>query len=72
MKSKARIRVIRKKDLAKKDAEPVRAEEAPRTSARNMVANVSTWVTDLQRRKRAETREALDKLFPANPQADSA
>jgi len=76
MKSKAKIRVIRKKELTS-EATKVNENEVPapdegRQSARKMVTNVSSWVRDFQKRKRVETKEALDKLFPAEPQADSA
>ncbi|MCO6510460.1 MAG: hypothetical protein J5I65_06670 [Aridibacter famidurans] len=69
-KSKAKIKVIRKRDLKVVDAPPERTVEPGRKSARRMVSNVSTWVSELQRRKRAETKEALDKLFPVKPQTD--
>jgi len=71
MRSKAKIKVIRKKELEELKAVPEKKAEIPRNSAREIVSNVSSWVNDLQRRKRAETKEALDKLFPANPQTDS-
>ena len=72
MSSKAKIKVIRKKEIEELKAGPKRKAEAPRNSAREIVSNVSSWVNDLQRRKRAETKEAFDKLFPSNPQTDSA
>lgn len=72
MRSKAKIKVIRKKQLEELKAEPKKQSGAQRNSAREIVTNVSSWVNDLQRRKRAETKEAFDKLFPANPQTDSA
>lgn len=72
MNSKSKVRVIKKGESVIK--EPVRTEEqdSGRQPARKIVNNVSNWVNDLQRRKRAETKEAIEKLFPANPQADSA
>lgn len=76
MKSKAKIKVIRKKELIL-EATNTEEKQAPdpkegRQSARKMVTNVSSWVRDFQKRKRVETKEALDKIFPAEPQADSA
>lgn len=71
-KSKAKIKVIRKKDIAVDEVAVESTEELGKKSARKIVSNVSTWVSDLQRRKRAETKEAIDKLFPAKPQTDSA
>ena len=76
MKPKAKIRVIRKKELSSKatkvEETPVPTTEDGRQSARKMVTNVSSWVRDFQKRKRVETKEALDKFFPGEPQADSA
>ncbi|HUF04075.1 MAG TPA: hypothetical protein VMM38_07855 [Aridibacter sp.] len=71
-KSKAKIKVIRKKDIGVNEAAVETTQDPGKKSARKMVSNVSTWVNDLQRRKRAETKEALDKFFPAKPQTDSA
>lgn len=69
-KSKAKIKVIRKKDVKAIEAPSERTADPGRKSARRMVSNVSMWVNELQRRKRAETKEALDKLFPVKPQTD--
>jgi hypothetical protein len=72
MKTKTKIRVIRKKELTQKKAPKTDVVDDGRKSARRMVTNVSSWVNDFQKRKRAETKEALEVLFPANPQTDSA
>ncbi|QQS41791.1 MAG: hypothetical protein IPM63_02255 [Acidobacteriota bacterium] len=71
-KTKAKIKVIRKKDLSSDETSVKTEQESGKKSARRIVSNVSSWVNDIQRRKRAETKEALDKLFPAKPQTDSA
>lgn len=76
MKTTKKIKVIRKKDL-KEVERPERSREAAidetgKKSARRIVSNVSSWVNELQKRKRAETQEAIEKIFPGNPQADSA
>lgn len=71
-KSKAKIKVIRKKDIGVSEVAVESTEEAGQKSARKIVTNVSAWVNELQRRKRAETKEAIDKLFQAKPQTDSA
>lgn len=72
MKTKAKIRVIRKKDLATKALDETIGRDETKQSARKMVTNVSSWVNDFQRRKRTRTKEALESLFPSNPQTDSA
>lgn len=68
MTSKLKIKVI-KKGESKPEAKPVTNENrTKRQAAREMVANVSGWVSDLQTRKREETRLAIEQLFKANPQ----
>ncbi len=70
MTKKAKIKVIKRKDL---EAIPKMKADDPkkkREAAREMVSNVSSWVNDLQERKRAETKKALNQLFPKQPQTD--
>jgi hypothetical protein len=71
MKTKAKIKVIRKKELAVEMAAKSERIENGDKSARKMVTNVSSWVNDFQKRKRAETKEAIEMLFPSAPQTDS-
>ncbi len=72
MKTKPKIRVIRKKELSVNQEKETLKTDDGKKSARKMVTNVSSWVNDFQKRRRAETKEALEVLFPAGPQADSA
>ena len=70
--NKAKIKIIKKKDL-KKVKKVVRNEtRAKQEAAREMVSNVSSWVNDFQKRRRQETKIALEGLFPKQPQTDSA
>ena len=41
-------------------------------TAREMVQNVTSWVTDFQQRKRVETAQAIKHLFPEAPQPKGA
>ena len=41
-------------------------------TAREMVQNVTSWVGDLQQRKRLETARAIKNLFPELPQPNEA
>ncbi|MEO5858902.1 MAG: hypothetical protein ABIR33_08140 [Pyrinomonadaceae bacterium] len=67
MTNKSKIKVI-KKGEAKPEAKPVVSESrSKRQAAREMVSNVTGWVSDLQTRKREETRLAFEQLFKANP-----
>ncbi|MEQ1764953.1 MAG: hypothetical protein ABL984_17630 [Pyrinomonadaceae bacterium] len=68
MTNKLKIKVI-KKGEPKPEAKPVVSENrTKRQAARDMVSNVTGWVSDLQTRKREETRLAFEQLFKANPQ----
>jgi len=67
MDNKLKIKVI-KKGEAKPVVKPVPNENrTKRQAAREMVSNVTGWVSDLQTRKREETRLAFEQLFKANP-----
>ena len=68
MTNKLKIKVI-KKGEPKPVVNPVNNEKSSkRQAARDMVANVTGWVSDLQTRKREETRLAFEQLFKATPQ----
>ncbi len=65
--NKGKIKVI-KKGESKPEVKPVVSESrSKRQAAREMVSNVTGWVSDLQTRKREETRLAFEQLFKANP-----
>ncbi len=65
MKEGMKVRVIKKGQIQA----PVKVvAKSSRSSAREVVANVSTWVTDLQTRKREETKIAIEKFFNQAPQ----
>lgn len=67
MADKLKVKVI-KKGEPKVVVKPVVSEKtSKRQAARDMVANVTGWVSDLQTRKREETRLAFEQLFKANP-----
>lgn len=66
--TKGKIKVIKKGEM-KPEVKPVVSESrSKRQAAREMVSNVAGWVSDLQTRKREETRLAFEQLFKANPQ----
>lgn len=68
MTDKTKVKVI-KKDEVKAASNPVQSEtKTKRKAARNMVSNVSTWVSDFQVRKRDETKIAIEKFFNQSPQ----
>ena len=65
MKEGMKVKVI-KKDEIKAASKPV-TRRSKRAAAREMVSNVSTWVNDLQTRKRDETKTAIEKFFNQQP-----
>lgn len=68
MNNKAKIKVIKK---GTQPAEtPKVVKNATKVAAREMVSNVSNWVTDFQQRRRDETKQAIEKLFAQQPQTN--
>jgi hypothetical protein len=63
MDTKAKIKVIKKG--TQKSVEPKLENEKKTTqvAAREMVSNVTNWVTDFQQRRREETKKAIEKFF---------
>lgn len=64
------IKVVKgggQKIVAARGQKPQAVKTAQQT-AREMVQNVSSWVSDLQQRKRLETAQAIKNLFPDPPQ----
>lgn len=65
MKEGMKIKVIKRGEIKA----PVKTvKKSKRASAREVVSNVTTWVSDLQARKRDETKIAIEKFFNNNPQ----
>ena len=65
MKEGTKIKVIKRGEIK----EPVKPlTKSKRASARQVVSNVTTWVNDLQARKSAETKIAIEKFFSQGPQ----
>ncbi len=64
MKEGMKIKVI-KRGQAKAPVKTV--TKSKRASAREVVSNVSSWVTDLQARKREETKVAIERFFNQGP-----
>ena len=61
MKEGLKVKVIKKAEIKRPQAKV--ASKSKRASARDMVSNVTTWVNDLQTRKRDETKAAIEKFF---------
>ena len=67
MTSKLKVKVIKKGEQKAKEEPVVNETRSKRQAAREMVANVTGWVSDLQTRKREETRLAIEQLFKTTP-----
>jgi len=68
MADKLKIKVIKKGEPKPVVKPAVNENRTKRQAARDMVANVTGWVSDLQTRKREETRLAFEQLFKSNAQ----
>lgn len=62
-----KIKVIKKGEKKPEVKASVNEMRTKRQAAREMVANVTGWVSDLQARRREETRHAIDQLFGNQP-----
>ncbi|MGH9949701.1 MAG: hypothetical protein ACRD6X_21240 [Pyrinomonadaceae bacterium] len=67
MKEKQKVKVIKRKDLGSAPVVTVNEDRSKRIAAREMVSNVTNWVSDLNVRKRNEAKLAFDKLFSNSP-----
>jgi len=63
---KAKIKIVKRTDVPQVKSK--RKAKRQRTSARQIVNNVTDWVTDLKQRKSDETKAALDLLFSSRPE----
>lgn len=66
MKEGMKVKVIKKDEIKAAPVKPV--TKSTRASAREMVSNVTTWVSDFQTRKGVETKIAIEKFFNPAPQ----
>jgi len=64
---RSKIKIVKKTDAVAAKVKK-RKVVSSRAVAREMVSNVTTWVTDLKQRKTTETKAAFDMLFAANQQ----
>lgn len=69
MNTKGKIKVIKKGTTAV--VENKVKKTSTKETARQMVSNVTNWVTDFQQRRREETKQAIEKIFSHQPQPSS-
>jgi hypothetical protein len=68
MTTKGKIKVIKKGTVVKTESSENLEKKSTKAAAREVVSNVTNWVTDFQQRKRTETRQAIEKFFSQHPQ----
>ncbi len=68
MTAKAKIKVIKKGAIKTVETSVLIEKKVNQAAAREMVSTVTNWVGDFQKRRREETRNALEILFHNNPQ----
>lgn len=71
MTMKGKIKVIKKGEPSKMTAVAEKTAISEKTStqaAREMVSNVTNWVTEFQQRRREETKQAFEKFLAPRPQ----
>jgi hypothetical protein len=62
------IRVIKREERDRvTERTPKSQAKKSSQAARDMVATVTNWVSEFQQKSRAETKQALKKLFAENP-----
>ena len=66
---KAKIKIVKRTEaIAARSNKKKSKVVSSRAVAREMVATVTDWVSDLKQRKTVETKAAFDLLFAANRQ----
>ncbi len=70
MRNNAKIKIIRKRNLKTVKKVVKNESRVKQEAARKMVYNVSSWVTEFQKRKCGETKQAIESLFQGRPQTD--
>ena len=63
MKEFTKVKVIKRQDVKKLSVKAVNEERTKREGAREIVSNVTNWVSELQSRKSSEAKLAFDNLF---------
>jgi len=69
MTAKAKIKVIKKSEIKVAET-PINVEKKTNQAAREMVSTVTNWVSEFQQRRRVETKQAIEKFFPNQPQTN--
>jgi hypothetical protein len=73
MDTKGKIKIVKKGTrVVEAGKATISRSKVAKEASRQMVSNVSSWVNEFQQRKRVETRQAFENLFPTQPQPNNA
>jgi hypothetical protein len=73
MSEKKSVKVIKREERTKKKATTARARrETARKSATDMVATVTSWVSEFQQKQREDASKAFENLMRARQQPNEA
>ncbi len=72
MTTKGKIKVIKKGEVRNSAKARVRGDNSPKHQVREMVGNVTNWVSEFQQRKSDEAKNAFEQLFGQRPQTTGA
>lgn len=68
---KSKIKIVKKSEASTIRPKKVKRVSS-RAAAREMVSNVTGWVSDIKQRKTMETKAALEMLFASNRQPNES
>lgn len=72
MNTKAKIKVIKKGEIKSSAKTGTRDNSTAKHQVREMVGNVTNWVSEFQQRKSDEAKSAFEQLFGQRPQTTGA
>ena len=64
---KSKIKVVKRTEVPAVKGKKKKGKR-PTNAARQIVTNVTDWVSDLKQRKSEETKAAIDMLFSSRPE----
>lgn len=68
MTTKGKIKVIKKGTIIEAEKTEKVEKKSTKAAAREVVSNVTNWVTEFQQKRRTETRQAIETFFSQQPQ----
>ena len=72
MSEKKSIKVVKREDRSKRKPNARVAREIARKAATDMVATVSSWVSEFQQKQSSETSKAIENLVRVRQQPNEA